>query len=56
MSNAAKRWRLDPVMLCTACLSSCVRVAQPSVVVIQFPINGTTYALGETVTFAGTAM
>ncbi len=30
-------------------------VSQPPVVVIQFPINGTTHPLGATLTFAGSA-
>jgi hypothetical protein len=48
-------WRLIAILLCAICLASCLRVSQPPVVVIQFPISGTTHPLASTVTFAGTA-
>ena len=53
--RGSKGWQLVAVLVFAVCLASCVRVAQPPVVVIQFPITGTTYLLGASIAFAGTA-
>jgi len=51
----SKLWHLAAILLCIGCLTSCLRVAQAPVVVIQAPISGTTHLFGATITFAGTA-
>jgi hypothetical protein len=53
--KSAKIWCLVPTLLFAIFLASCLRVSQPPIVVIQFPINGTTYLQGTAVTFAGSA-
>jgi len=55
MANQSGIWRSCAILLLTVSLVSCMRVTQPPVVVLQFPINGTTHAIGTSVSFAGMA-
>jgi len=43
------------LLLSVCCLASCVRISQVPIVVIQFPVNGSTHLLGADISFVGSA-